>query len=155
MMRGTWQTTSGGSGGLVLVLIAVAVLAGSGALTAIMHAAEVMVIVVLGGVFVAAVLTGTVAVMLARATARNAARVGAELAQRRQTLSDRPTRPITARPVYQLPPEPAPRLSEPSKPAIEHHEHNHYGPEFHIYGADGQDAAARLIRKALTEGHQP
>jgi hypothetical protein len=41
-------------------------------------------------------------------------------------------------------------LSEPSKPAI----HHHHGPEFHIYGADGQEAAAQLTRKALTEKNQ-
>jgi hypothetical protein len=38
----------------------------------------------------------------------------------------------------------------PPPQAIEHHD----GQEFHIYGADGQEAAA-LIRKALNGGHQP
>jgi len=28
---------------------------------------------------------------------------------------------------------------------------NHYGPEFHIYGVDGRETAAALIRKALSE----
>ena len=51
-------------------------------------------------------------------------------------------------------PQPAqPQVTQGTQPpTVEHHVHNHHGPEFHIYGADGQDAAAQLIRKALTEG---
>ena len=68
-----------------------------------------------------------------------------------RSRSDRPRRPIALRAVVQPPPVPRPQLEEPSKPAI----HHHHGPEFHIYGTDGQDAAAALIRKALTGENQP
>ena len=37
-------------------------------------------------------------------------------------------------------------LQAPAPPAIV----NHYGPQFHIYGRDGEEAAARMIRQALT-----
>jgi hypothetical protein len=40
-----------------------------------------------------------------------------------------------------------PRLRPRRLPAIV----NHYGPEFHIYGVDGRETAAALIRKALSE----
>jgi len=33
-----------------------------------------------------------------------------------------------------------------SRPAIEHH---HYGPQIHVYGPDGEETAARIIRSAL------
>ena len=41
-------------------------------------------------------------------------------------------------------------MPAPVPQAIGHHEHHYYGPDFHIYGADGQDAVAHLIRQALT-----
>jgi hypothetical protein len=97
-------------------ILAVAVLAGSGALAAIMHAAEEMVIVVPDGVFVAAVLVGSVAFLLARATTQNAAQVGAELEATRPARIAASTEG-TAR-------------AGAAPQALEHHEHHHYGPEF-------------------------
>ena len=74
----------------------------------------------------------------------------------RRTRSERPGRPDGPAWVSREPPGVQPQLEVPHKPAIEPPqqlqaiEHHHHGPEFHIYGADGQEAAAALIRKALS-----
>lgn len=94
---GTWQTTGGG--GMVLAVIAAAVLIGSGAASAI-ASALVTVLIITASVVTAAVLGG-IAWLVYR------------------TRSERPGRPVTARPVYQLPPEVRPHLEESHKPAIE------------------------------------
>jgi len=101
---GTWQTTggSGPSGGLVLVVIVAAVLIGSGAASAIASALEVIAIIT-GAVIGLAVLGG-IAWLVYRARPAPAP-------------SDRPGRPLEARPVYQLPPDPRPELEESHKPA--------------------------------------
>jgi len=144
-MRGTWQTTgSGGSGGLVLAIIAAVILVGSGAASVIASALVTILIIICCAVAASGVLAVAAAVWLTRRNARQAAEVGAMLAERRETLA------LDARPRQVIPPS-APVLP-PQPQAIEHH---HHGPEFHIYGADGQDAAARLIRKALTEENGP
>src|SRR5439155_794610 len=110
MTRGTWQgggtwQTSGGGGGLVLVVVIIAALAiGSGAASAAVSALEVI-LIVLGAVIALAVLGG-VAWLVYRTRSAPAP-------------SDRPGRPLEARPVYKLPPDPRPELEESSKPAIE------------------------------------
>ena len=99
-MKGTWQTTdSSGSSGLVLAVIAAAVLIGSGALTAIVHA--VVMILIMLGCTVALAVVGGIALLVYR------------------TRSDALRRPIPARPVVQLPPGTRPGLEESSKPVIE------------------------------------
>lgn len=129
MARGTWQgsgtwQTSGGGGGGALALIVAAVLIGSGAVAAVVRALE-LILVILG---CAAGLTIVLCVAWAIWQARQ----------------DRPGRPIEARPVVQLPPEPRPQLEESHKPAI--------GParevHLHIHVADAAQAAA-IIRTAI------
>jgi hypothetical protein len=111
------------------------VLIGSGALTAIIHALAVLLIA-------AAAIPVTAVSVIALAATR--------------TRSESPVRPDGPAWVSREPPGMQPRLQVPHKPAIEPPqqpqaiEHHHHGPEFHIYGADGQEAAAALIRKALS-----
>jgi hypothetical protein len=133
-VKGTWQTTgsSGRGGGVVVAVIAAAWLIGSGALSAIVHALAV-VIIILGRTVALAVLGG-VAVLILRTRQDHA---GAPIAGRVVSPAPRPqATPLAA--------------SQPVPPVIEHHYH---GPSIHIHG-DGQDAAAAVIRKALTEGNQ-
>jgi len=137
-MRGTWRTTAGI--GIVPCLI-VMFAAGAGVETAQWLLARFW--WVFGTLAACGALASWAALRLSRYNDRHAAAVWAR--------SDRLERPITLTAMVQPPPEPRPQLSEPSKPAI----HHCHGPEFHIHGADGQDAAARLIRKALTEENQP
>jgi len=101
-MRGTWQTTGGGGGRVLAVVIVAALAIGSGAASAAVSALEVIAIV-LGAVIALAVLGG-VAWLVYRARSAPAP-------------SDRPARPLEARPVYQLPPDPRPELEESHKPA--------------------------------------
>jgi hypothetical protein len=109
-MRGTWKTEGGG---LIVAIIIVLIIAGSGAASAI-TSALVTVLIIIGSVIVLAV-AGGIGVLVYRAR------------------SDRPGQAIAARPVYQLPPETRPQLSEPSKPAIgpgrEVHLHLNVSPE--------------------------
>jgi hypothetical protein len=81
-----------------------------------------------------AVVAVAAAVRLSRFNAVQEARIGAELAERRKAAA------LTARSARQVAQDAAPG-------AIEHHCH---GPSIHIHGGDGQQAAARLIRQALT-----
>jgi hypothetical protein len=107
---------------------------------------------VAGSAVAAVVLALVVVPRLARRSDRRDAEVYAALPR-----SDRPGRPIALTATVQPPPGPRPGLSPDHKPAVEAPPMivNHYGPEFHIYGAEGQDAAAALIRRALTERNQP
>jgi hypothetical protein len=130
MARGTWQgsgtwQTKGGGGGLVLVLIAAAVLVGSGAASAIASALVTIAIIV--------------AVVLVLAAAGG---IGCLVYR---TRSERPGRPVAARPVYQLPPEARPRLEESSNPAI--------GParEVHLHLNVTPDQLAAIMRHHTEE----
>jgi hypothetical protein len=128
-MRGTWQTTSGGSGGVALaVVIAAIVLAGSGAASAIASAVVTVVIIA--------------AVWLTGRNRKQAARVGAELVQRRRTRPDQPARPIALQAVVQPPPGSRPRLEETSKPALEPGRELH----LHFHGMSADQIAAVITR---------
>ena len=122
-MRGTWQTTYGGGGGLVLAVVAAAVLIGSGAASAAMSAI-VTILIVIGSVIGAAALGG-IAFLVYRAR------------------QDRTERPISARPVYQLPREPRPELPPPHEAAI--------GPgrelHIHLHGLTPEQVAAILTHR--------
>ena len=128
-MRGTWQTTggSGGSGGLVLAVIAAVVLIGSGALTAIVHALEVVVIVL--GCTIALAAVGGIALLVYR------------------TRQDRPGAVYSTRAVSQLPPEPRPQLSPPYKPAVEPAREIH----LHLHGLTPDQLAAIATHRYLEE----
>jgi hypothetical protein len=132
-MKGTWQTTGGGSGNIAptVAIIAAAVVIGSGAVSAIVHAIAVVIVVI--GCTIALAIVGLVAgaVMVLRQGREHGAMLEATRPERLAAATARP------------------QVAQAVAPAIEHHTHNHYGPEFHIYGAEGQDAAAVLIRKAL------
>jgi hypothetical protein len=123
-MRGTWQTTDSGGGpgvGLVLAVIAAAVLIGSGAASAI-ASALVTILIITGCIMTLAVL-GSIAWIVHRAR------------------QDRPGRPIAVRPVYRLPSQPRPGLEASSRPALEPGrggQHLH----LHLDGADPQVIAA-------------
>lgn len=112
-MKGTWQTTPSGGGGLVLAVIAAAVLVGSGAAAAIASAVVTLALIAGIAVVAAVVLSIPVAVWLSRRNRRQAAEVGAELAQRRQAAA------LEAKPVRQVPEAAAP-------PAIGQHVHYHW-----------------------------
>lgn len=102
-------------GGLVLAVIAAAVLIGSGAASAI-ASALVTLLIITGAVIVLAV-AGVVALLVYR------------------TRSERPGRPLGVRPVYELPPEPRPELSSGHKPAaIGPGREVHY--HFHVSAAE-------------------
>jgi hypothetical protein len=125
-VRGTWQTTDSGGGGGPVLIVVIAVLAlGSGAASAAASALVTLVIIA------AAVIT--VAVLAAAGL----------LIWR--TRSERPGRPVTARPIVQLPPSPVPRLEDSSKPAI--------GParEIHLHLSLTPDQLAAIMRHH-TEG---
>lgn len=128
-VKGTWQTTDHGGGGLVLVLIAVAVVIGSGAASAAASAVAsllVTVAIVLGCIVGVAVL-GVIAWLVYRAR------------------QDRPGRPIEARPIAQLPPNPRPQLEGSDKPAI--------GPgrELHLHLNVTPDQLAAILRHYTDE----
>jgi hypothetical protein len=136
MPKGTWQgggtwQTSGGGGGLLPAVIIAAVLIGSGAASAAVSALEVIAIIT-GAVIGLAVLGG-IAWLVYRARSAPA-------------RSDRPGRPITARPVYQLPPDPRPELEESHKPAaIGPGREVHY--HFHVSAAE----LAAIVRNHTEE----
>jgi len=113
-MKGTWQSTSGSGGGLVLVVVIAALAIGSGAVSAAVSAL-VTIVIVIACVVGLAFLAG-IGYLIWRAR------------------SDRPGRPVAARPVYQLPPESRPRLEESSKPAIEPPRETHL--HFHVSAAE-------------------
>ena len=123
-MRGTWQTTgSSGSSGLVLAVIAAAVLIGSGAVSAIASALVTILIIV--GVVIVLAVAGVVALLVYR------------------TRSERPGRPIEAPAVYQLPPDPRPRLEDSHKPAIEPPREIH----LHLHGLTPDQLAAIVTQR--------
>lgn len=116
---GTWKTTSGGGG---LVLVIVAVLAGSGAASAI-ASAVVTIAIIIACTITAAVLAG----------------IGVLVYRARQ---DRPEQPIVAPVVHQIPPARPPALEGSDKPAIEPPREIH----LHFHGADPADVAALIHR---------
>lgn len=129
-MKGTWQTASGGSGG-GLVLIAAVVLIGSGALTALVHALEVLLI------------ASAVAIPV------TAVSIIALAAQR--TRSERPGRPDGPVWVSREPPGMRPRLEVPHKQAIgppreldapEVHHH------LHLHGLTPEQIAEIMTQRA-------
>jgi hypothetical protein len=127
-MRGTWQTTDGGSGGgLVLAVIAAAVLIGSGAASAITSA--IVTIIIITGCTIAAVTIAGIGVLVYR------------------VRSERRGAPNGAQPVYELHPEIRHGVSNLSRPAVEPPREIH----LHFHGAD-PDRAAAIIRNAITEG---
>ena len=121
---GTWQTASGG-GRLVLVLIATAVLLGSGAASAI--ASALVTIAIITGSIIGLAVLGGIAWLVYRAR------------------QDRPGRPITARPVYRLPPEVRPHLEASSRPALEP------GREVHLHFNVTPDQLAAILRHHAEE----
>jgi hypothetical protein len=133
-MKGTWQTTgsSGLSGGVILAVIAAVWLIGSGALSAIVHA--IAVVLIIFGCTIAVAVLGLVAALIMR------------------TRSDRLTAPISGRVVPSVPPEPAPQLTEPYKPAaIEPTTRNELHLHFHgMTRAEVGDAIRDASRKEIT-----
>lgn len=128
-MRGTWQTTSGGSGLGVAVIVAL-VLIGSGAVTAIVHALAVLLIAAAVAIPVTAV------------------RVIALAAQR--TRSERPGRPDGPAWVSREPPGMRPQLEVPRKAAIEPSRelgtpevHHH----LHLHGLTSEQIAAIVTQR--------
>jgi hypothetical protein len=133
MSRGTWQgggtwQTSGGGGGLVLAIIVAVVLIGSGPAIA---SALVTVAIIVASVLVLAII-GVIAWLVHRERSGPA-------------RSDRPGRPITARPVCQVPPEVRPQLEEPHKPAIEPPR------EIHLHLNVSPDQLAAILRHYTEE----
>jgi hypothetical protein len=131
-VRGTWQTTDGGGPGgrLVLGVIAALVLVGSGGATAIASA--------LVTILVAVACTITLAVL----------GIAGLLVYRAR--SERPRRPIAARPVSQIPPKPRVELESSRKPAIEPRRelgasevHHH----LHLYGLTPEQIAAIVSQR--------
>ena len=118
---GTWKTTSGGGG---LVLIVVLVLIGSGAASAAVSAL-VTILTIIGAVIGAAILGG----------------IGWLVYRARQP---RRGEPIAARAVYQVTAAAPERLEASQPPAIEPPREVHV----HIHVADAAQAAA-IIRTAL------
>jgi hypothetical protein len=128
-MKGTWQTTDSGGGGLVLAVIAAVVLIGSGAGAAAASALAsllVTIAIVLGSVTGLAVLAGIVFLAV-------------------RARSERPRAPIGARAVSQLPLRPKPQLSPDHKAAI--------GParEVHLHLNVSPDQLAAIVRHYTEE----
>jgi hypothetical protein len=99
-MRGTWQTTDSGGGGLVLAVIAAVVLAGSGAATAAVSA--IVTIAITLAAVVAVAVAGVIGLIVYRARSEG-----------RRRLTGAPA-------AYQVPPESRPQLWESHKPAAVH-----------------------------------
>jgi len=134
-MRGTWQTTSSGSGGLGVAVIVALVLIGSGALTAIMHALAVLLIA-------AAVAVPVTAVSIIAMAAN-------------RTRSERPGRPDGPVWVSREPSGMRPRLEVPHKPAIEPPRqlaapevHHH----LHLHGLTPEQIAAIVTQRGYSGG---
>lgn len=132
-VRGTWQATGStvsvaGAGFVIAVAVAVAWVVPRlawiiGALAGVAVVAVVFALVVVPRI--GAWVDGRNAVVY------EAARPVQAAAEPAKAIAPAVQEPVTGRP------EPAAAIA------------NHYGPEFHIYG-DGREAAARLIRQALT-----
>ena len=134
-MKGTWQTADGPGGRSivpVVAIIAAAAVIGSGAVSAIVYA--IAIVIVVTGCTIALAIAGLAAavVMVHRKTLEHAAMLDATRAERLAAA----VRPQAA--------------AAPLPAAVEQHIHHHHGPEFHIYGEAGQAAAAPLIRNALS-----
>jgi len=127
-MRGVWYTTGSTAIGVAVIYV---LAAAAGVEAAAWLLARIWWI--LAALAACAILASWAALRLGRYNDRHAAALWAQ-------------RSVQLRAEVIPPSVPAP----PQPQAIEHH---HHGPEFHIYGADGQEAAARLIRRALTEGN--
>ena len=131
-MHGTWKVTGVGLLGSLLTLGFAAMGAAAGWTVAVWLLARIWWI--LGssaGVTVAAMLI--LARLMRWARARDERDAVAWTQRRVQLRAEAP------------PPIPAP-LPAPQRQAIEHH---HYGPQIHVYGQDGEETAARIIRSAL------
>jgi hypothetical protein len=125
-VRGTWQTTDSG-GGMVLAVIVVLVLLGSGAASAAASAIASLLVtlaIVLGSVIGLAVLGGIAWLVY-----------GAR--------QDRPGRPIAARVISQLPPERLPQLEGSHKPAIGQAREVH----IHLHGVTPEQLAAIVTQR--------
>ena len=137
-MRGTWQTTdSGGSGGLVLVVIVALVLIGSGAASAAASALASLVVtiaIVLGSVIGLAVLGAVAWLDLAGAP-------GPPGPADHRTASEQ----LAARPVRELPAEPRAELPATASPAIEP------GREVHLHLNVTPDQLAAIMRHYTEE----
>ena len=131
-MKGTWQTTDsgggGGGGGLVLAVIAAAVLIGSGAASTAAAAITslLVTIAIIAGAVVVLAIAGVVALLVYR------------------TRHDRPGQPITARPVYQIPPAEPKRLEAGQPLALEPPRNELH---LHFHGMSAAEAA-EAIRQA-------
>jgi hypothetical protein len=126
-VRGTWQTTGSGSGGLVLVVIAAVVLIGSGTASAAASALTsllVTIAIIIGSVIALAILGG-IAWLVYRAR------------------SDRPGRAIAAPVVSQLPPAGRPALEGSHNPAIEPAREIH----LHLHGLTPDQVAAIVTQR--------
>jgi hypothetical protein len=137
-----------GGGGTLLAVIAAAVLIGSGAAPAAVSA--LVTIVIVTGCVIGLAVLGGIALLVYRA------RSIVRLTRKTPTRSERPGRPIPARPVYQLPPERAPQLEESHKPAIEPRPENHFPaiepPQLHLHFHGMSPAeVAEAIRQASRE----
>jgi hypothetical protein len=127
-VRGTWQTTDSGGGGLVLVVIVAAVLVGSGAVSAIVHAL-VMILIIIGCTIGLAAVAGIAWLV-------------------HQARQDRPGRPISAPPMYQVPPDPRPRLEGSHNRAIEPAREIH----LHLHGLTPDQLAAIVTQRGAYSG---
>ena len=128
---GTWQARGGGLGPLAAVVgVAVVVI---GALEWLL--ARIWWLI--GGTVVLAAAVVAAYIALSRWTDRREARFAE---RRRAELAERPAAGLPQRP------RPAAVEAAPQPPAIVNHYH---GPHLTIYGRDGEEAAARIIRQAL------
>jgi hypothetical protein len=128
---GTWQTSGPGLGPLA---------AAAGIAVVVIGALEWLLARIwwlIGGTAVLAAAAIAAYIALARWTDRREAR----FADRRRTE-------LAAQAAAELPHRPRPAAVEaaPQPPAIVNHYH---GPQITIYGRDGEEAAARIIRQAL------
>ena len=124
-MKGTWQTTDSGGGLVLAVIIAAAVLVGSGAASAIASALEVLVIV--AGCTIMLAVLGGITWLIWRA---------------RQAS---PGRPIAARPVYQLPPNRGPSCRHPTNRPSSRPRELH----LHLHGLTPEQIAAIVTQRGV------
>lgn len=119
---GTWQTSGGGRGGLVLVVVIAALAIGSGAASAAVSALVTILVIV--GCVVGLGLAAITGLLIWR------------------IRSERPGAPIGARQASPIPPDPRPQLEGSHKPAIEPPREYH----LHIHGVSADELAAALRR---------